>query len=103
MSKLKAVFFDLDDTLYTSFQAGDQHAGDRHTLHLTSGQIKRISIAILPDIKKLQGVLHPLLHLFGRNSQVLHSESDFLIYIVLCSGQLVKRILEHQTHMTTEL
>ena len=26
MSKLKAVFFDLDDTLYTSFQAGDRRA-----------------------------------------------------------------------------
>ena len=26
MSKLKAVFFDLDDTLYTSFQAGDRYA-----------------------------------------------------------------------------
>lgn len=25
MSKLKAVFFDLDDTLYTSFQAGDRY------------------------------------------------------------------------------
>ena len=30
MSKLKAVFFDLDDTLYTSFQAGDRYAYEMH-------------------------------------------------------------------------
>lgn len=80
-----------------------QNAGDCHTLHLTSRQVKGIAIPELPDVQQLQGIFGAAVHFGPGNAQVLHAEGHFLIDVVLGARQLVEGVLEHQTHLTAKL
>ena len=80
-----------------------QNAGDRHPLHLSAGQFKRITVTILPDIQLLQYFLDTHLHLFPSDSQILKSVSDFTIDRISRTGKLIKRILKNQSHILAQL
>ncbi len=44
-----------------------------------------------------------MFHFFGRDGKILHAKGHFLINRFLCTGKLVKRVLEYKTHMSAQL
>ena len=80
----------------------DQHAGDGHALHLAARKVKGVAVAVLPDVQQFEGFLGAAVHLLPGDAQVLHSEGNFLIDVVLGAGKLVEGVLKDKAHLAAQ-